>query len=73
MTVKDFARKYDIPYNIAFKSSYVVKGYGEMQDRNYSESDLYDETVRYVRKMTAKYTALLDMYKTAMKNLEEKT
>ena len=69
MTVKEFSEKYDLPYNIAYKATYVVKGYGEMQDRNYDEKDLLNETIRYARSRLRVLKCQCNQYETALQNL----
>ena len=70
MTIKEFSDKYQIPYNIAFKASYVVKPVETFRrDKEYNEQELYDESVKYAKARLKMLTYQLDQYETALKNL----
>ena len=70
MTIKEFSDKYQIPYNIAFKASYVVKPAATFRcDREYDEKELYDETLRYAKGRLKTLKRQHDAYATAIRNL----
>lgn len=72
MTIKEFADKYQIPYNIAYKASYVVRPMSAFRcDKEYDEQELYDETLRYVRSRLVIIRYQCDMYETALRNMTQ--
>lgn len=51
MTIKEFAKKYDVPYNLVYDATYRVKPESTwMRDRDYPEQALHDEIVSILRK-----------------------
>ena len=73
MTVKEFSEKYDLPYNIAYKASYVIHGYGQMRDRNYDEQELKEETIRFAKSRLKVLKMQYEQYRTALLNLTGKS
>ena len=72
MTIKEFSDKYQIPYNIAFKASYVVHPVETFRrDKEYNEQELYNESVKYAKSRLKMLTYQRDQYVTALKNLGE--
>ena len=68
MTIKEFSDKYQIPYNIAYKASYVVKPIPRY-DVEYDEQALLDETLKHVRARLKLLKFQCNQYETALKNL----
>lgn len=70
MTIKEFSDKYRIPYNIAYKASYVVKPAETFRcDKEYDEQELRTETVKYAKARLKLLTYQRDQYATALDNL----
>lgn len=47
MTLREFAEKYDVPYNVAYNATYKVKSYSSMMhDKEYPEDELLKESIR---------------------------
>ena len=63
MTIKEFSRKYNIPYYLAYKASYnftPVSTY--RRDREYSEEEMLIETHNYISGMAESYRKKADQY-----------
>lgn len=70
MTIKEFSDKYQIPYNIAYKASYVVKPFETMKsDKEYNEQSLYNETLQYINARLKIIRMQCNMYETALNNM----
>lgn len=51
MTLKEFAKKYDIPYNVVYSATYNVRPLSTwMHDRDYPEQALHDEIISILQK-----------------------
>ena len=57
MTLKEFSKKYQIPYNIVYEASYKVQPIStERRDREYPEKQLFVETRSVVSCRLKKHT-----------------
>ena len=57
MTIRDFAKKYQVPYYIAFNASYGVK---KGADGLFNEQDLLRSLLEYLRKKRSTVREKLD-------------
>lgn len=72
MTIKEFSDKYQIPYNIAFKASYVVKPAATFRhDKEYNEQELHEQSLKYAKARLKMLTYQRDQYVTAVENLSK--
>ena len=59
MTLKEFAKKYDIPYHIVYEASYKVPVISTLQrDREYPEKALFVEVRRVVKNRISRHRDL---------------
>ena len=73
MTLKDFSRKYDIPYSIVYAASYKVHPvYGEVYEREYPESELRSALYETVSSRIDHYQDMMIRNINYKHNLEDK-
>ena len=61
MTLKEFSRKYDVPYHFVYETSYRVQPIStERMDREYPEKELYNEVLKVIDEKIAKHKANLE-------------
>lgn len=68
LTLKEFSRKYQVPYHIVYEASYKVHAISTMQkDREYPEKELFTEVrsvlsgrMRHHRDLARKQAEILD-------------
>ena len=72
MTVKEFSEKYQIPYNIVYKATYIIKPYPSFRtDYDYKEEELKRETLRYANSRLKTLKRQCEQYETALRNMTE--
>jgi len=75
MTMKEFARKYDIPYPVVYKASFRVHPVSSVKrEKDYPEEDLLRETERFAnqrikecKRYISEYQDVIDKIKTKKK------
>ena len=63
MTLKEFSRKYDIPYHVVYEVSYNVQPITtRLKQREWDEKGLFTETNRFVNDRIKFHRESLDRY-----------
>lgn len=73
MTLKEFSRKYDVPYHIVYTASYKVQPESTwFKDKDYPEKELREQVLIISSKAVEKHMRLMELHVQVMKNLEGK-
>ena len=72
MTVKQFADKYDVPYNVAYKASLVIRPPATYRtDNDYDEKQLREESLKFLVSRIRNLKSQYEQYATAYRKLKQ--
>ena len=72
MTIKEFARKYSVPYHVCYKATFTVRAVATLvREQDYDEGELKAAIRKYIKRRLHDIKAQYEQYAESWKNLKE--